>query len=106
MVVCSHSFKNDFSFIQLNTIHSVIVRLPGYSIRVSNSSVLPPAENSCYTDSGNVTLPNIIENDCEKTARYVWFYQDNDDESRSFLANYFYRPNPIIEICEVQVFGR
>ena len=82
----------------------MIVQLPGYSIRVSNSSVLPPPENSCFTDTDNVTLPNIIENDCERTARYVWFYRDND-ESYSFLTDYFNRPNPIIEICEVQVFG-
>ncbi|XP_078327558.1 uncharacterized protein LOC111116617 isoform X1 [Crassostrea virginica] len=119
--ICSHTaigqgIREVWLRIDLRDIYSIksvkfwyrddmIVRLPGYSIRVSNSSVLPPAENSCYTDSGNVTLPNIIENDCERTARYVWFYQDNDDESRSFLANYFYRPNPIIEICEVEVFG-
>nr|XP_022311323.1 platelet endothelial aggregation receptor 1-like [Crassostrea virginica] len=108
--ICSHTaiehgIREAWLRIDLRDIYSIksvkfwyrddmIVRLPGYSIRVSNSSVLPPAESSCYTDTGNVTLPNIIENDCERTARYVWFYQAS-----------IYRPNPIIEICEVQVFG-
>ena len=70
-------------------------RLHGYSIRVSNGTALPPPESSCYTDPGNVTLPTIIEKDCERTARYVWIYQDNTLDGIC----------PILEICEVQVFG-
>nr|XP_022311501.1 uncharacterized protein LOC111116789 isoform X2 [Crassostrea virginica] len=70
-------------------------RLPGYSIRVSNDTALPPPESSCYTDPGNVSLPTIIEKDCERTARYVWIYQNNT------LVGVC----PMLEICEVQVFG-
>ena len=74
------------------------VRLRGYSILVSNNTVLPPSESSCYTDPGNVTLPTIIEKDCERTARYVWIYQNSIPQS--------YDPSPSLEICEVQVFGK
>ena len=70
-------------------------RLRGYSIRVSNDTALPPPESSCYKDPGNVTLPTIIEKDCERTARYVWIYQNNTVIGRC----------PMLEICEVQVFG-
>nr|XP_022312542.1 protein draper-like isoform X1 [Crassostrea virginica] len=71
------------------------IRLRGYSIRVSNDTTLPPPESSCYTDPGNVTLPTIIEKNCERTVRYVWIYQGNALEGDC----------PILEICEVQVFG-
>ena len=66
-------------------------RLRGYSILVSNDTVLTPSESSCYTDPWNFTLPNIIEKNCERTASYVWIYQD--------------RRSQMLEICEVQVFG-
>ena len=69
------------------------IRLRGYSIRVSNDTALP--ESSCYTDPGNVTLPTIIEKDCERTARYVWIYQNTRKSGET----------PMLEICEVQVFG-
>nr|XP_022311497.1 uncharacterized protein LOC111116787 isoform X2 [Crassostrea virginica] len=83
-------YRNDRGSTSVSTI-----RLREYSIRVSNDTTLPLPESSCYTDPGNVTLPTIIEKDCERTARYVWFYQDkgNGDEV------------PMLEICEVQVFG-
>ena len=68
-------------------------RLSGYSIRVTNDTALP--ESSCYSDPGNVTLPTIIEKDCERTVRYVWFYQDKGNIHEV----------PMLAICEVQVFG-
>nr|XP_022302262.1 angiopoietin-1 receptor-like [Crassostrea virginica] len=52
-------------------------------------------KTSCYTDPGNVTLPTIIENHCERTARYVWIYQD-----KSWSGEV-----PMLAICEVQVLG-
>ncbi|XP_078341808.1 uncharacterized protein LOC111106877 isoform X2 [Crassostrea virginica] len=64
-------YRNDRGSESMNTL-----RLRGYSFLVSNDTVLPPPETSCYTDPGNVTLPTIIENHCERTARYVWIYQD------------------------------
>nr|XP_022308404.1 multiple epidermal growth factor-like domains protein 10 [Crassostrea virginica] len=79
-------YRNDFP---------VTVRLPGYSIRGSNGSMLPPPENTCYQDPGGNTLPTIIQNDCEMTSQYVWIYQNNTLDG----------PCPILEICEVQVFG-
>lgn len=71
------------------------VRLRGYSILVSNDTVLPPSESSCYTDPGNVTLPTIIENDCEETARYVWIYKNSMPQS--------YDPSPSLELCRCLV---
>lgn len=72
------------------------VRLRGYSFRVSNDTNVPLPKSSCYTDSGNVTLPTIIEKDCERTAQYIWIYQSNKPGSD---------PCPILEICEIKIFG-
>ncbi|XP_065938298.1 uncharacterized protein [Magallana gigas] len=71
-------------------------RLRGYSLRVSNDTSVPPIESSFYNDPGIVTLPTIVEEDCERTARYIWIYQSNKPN---------YDPCPLLEICEVQVFG-
>ncbi|XP_052695519.1 uncharacterized protein LOC128173882 [Crassostrea angulata] len=73
------------------------IRLRGYSLRVSNDTNVPPPESSCYTDPGIVTLPTIIEEDCETTARYIWIYQNK--------ISYYIDTCPILAICEVQVFG-
>ena len=70
-------------------------RLQGYSIRVSNDSNVPPPESICYQDPGNTVLDSILQNDCERTAQYIWIYQNNT----------FFGQCPILEICEVQVFG-
>uniref|UniRef100_A0A8W8NPK4 protein-tyrosine-phosphatase n=1 Tax=Magallana gigas TaxID=29159 RepID=A0A8W8NPK4_MAGGI len=71
-------------------------RLRGHSLRVSNDTNVPTIESSCYTDTGIVTLPKIVEEDCERTARYIWIYQNNYHDGDN---------SPIVEICEVQVFG-
>nr|XP_022311506.1 multiple epidermal growth factor-like domains protein 10 isoform X2 [Crassostrea virginica] len=83
-------YRNDRGTAYWNT-----KRLRGYSIRSSNDTALPLSGSSCYTDPGNVTLPTIIEKDCERTARYVWIYQNNTLDGAC----------PMLEICEVQVFG-
>ena len=70
-------------------------RLPGYSIRVSNDTNIPITGSICYQDPGNNKLDNILQNDCERTAQYVWIYQNNTKHG----------PCPMLEICEVQVFG-
>lgn len=75
----------------------IATRLRGYSLRVSNDTNKPPLE-SCYTDPGNVTLPTILEEDCDRTARYIWIYQSNKSGHENDVS-------PILEICEVQVFG-
>lgn len=72
-------------------------RLRGYSLRVSNDTSVPPPESSCYTDPGNVTLPTIVEEDYERTARYIWIHQTNKGNKDEWC--------PMLEICEVQVFG-
>ena len=89
IAICAFFQGND-SASSLNT-----QRLPGYSIRGSNGSTLPSPENTCYQDPGGNTLPSIIQNDCEMTSQYVWIYQNNTLDG----------PCPILEICEVQVFG-
>ena len=74
-------------------------RLPGYSIRVSNAPALPSSESDCYKDPKTVKpLPTVNENDCMRTARYVWIYQNNTLQSGDVC--------PMLEICEVQVFGK
>uniref|UniRef100_K1R1V0 Tyrosine-protein kinase receptor Tie-1 n=1 Tax=Magallana gigas TaxID=29159 RepID=K1R1V0_MAGGI len=72
-------------------------RLRGYSLRVSNDTNVPPVESSCYNDTGIVTLPTIVEEDCERTTRYIWIHQTNKGNKDEWC--------PMLEICEVQVFG-
>lgn len=69
------------------------IRLPGYSILVSNESW---PNSSCYRDPMSPNLPSINENECLATTQYIWFYQShNSSEDRV----------PMLEICEVQVYG-
>lgn len=71
-------------------------RLRGFSIRVSSDTNEPPPQLTCYTDQGNVQLNITTEAECERIARYIWIYQSNKaDRDRC----------PMLEICEVQIFG-
>nr|XP_034318098.1 uncharacterized protein LOC105317649 [Crassostrea gigas] len=71
-------------------------RLPGFSVRVSKDTTVPTSISSCYTSLQSDDIPTVIERDCERTARYVWIYQDHISPGDEY---------PILEICEVQVFG-
>lgn len=76
--------------------HSTI-RLRGYSIRVSNvSNVSPGSTDECFTDDMSHTIPTVVQEECKKATRYIWFYQTHRIDSSS----------PILEICEVQIFGK
>lgn len=69
------------------------MRLSGYSILISNDSW---PNSSCYKDPKSPNLTSLNENDCKATTQYIWFYQQ-------YRAPYDCAP--ILEICEVQVFG-
>lgn len=71
------------------------IRLKGYSIRGSNTTAQSSITHVCYNDTGATTLPTIIEVECKLTARYIWFYQSHAPNKEV----------PMLEICEVQVFG-
>lgn len=71
--------------------------MPGYSIRVSNDSTERPPLSICYQDTRETIGESEIENDCKTTGRFVWVYQNNTKDSE---------PCPILEICEIQVFGK
>nr|XP_034318105.1 uncharacterized protein LOC105321088 [Crassostrea gigas] len=71
-------------------------RLPGFSIRVSNDTTVPTSSSSCYTSLPSDDMPTVIEKACERTTRYVWIYQNHTAAGDVC---------PILEICEVQVFG-
>eukprot|EP00105_Crassostrea_gigas_P015663 XP_011432728.1 PREDICTED: multiple epidermal growth factor-like domains protein 10 isoform X1 [Crassostrea gigas] len=72
------------------------MRLWGYSIRVSNNSDVPPASTDvCFTDNKTHILPTVIQEECKKSTRYIWFYQMH---FRDYFA-------PILEICEVMIYG-
>lgn len=74
-----------------------IERLRGYSIRVSNASdVTPGLKDACFTDNRSATLKTVIEEECKKTTKYIWFYQTHK----------IYPNGPILEICEVEVSGK
>lgn len=72
-------------------------RLPGFSIRVSNDTTVPTSLSSCYTSLPSDDIPTVIEKACERTTRYVWIYQNHTAAGDVC---------PILEICEVQVFGK
>lgn len=69
------------------------IRLLGYSIRGSTNSLLSDTK-VCYSDNSGI-LPTVIEAGCKVLARYIWFYQAQSQSGEV----------PILEICEVQVFG-
>lgn len=72
-------------------------RLKGYSIRVSNvSNIAANATVACFNDHSSLTLETIIQEECKKTTRYIWFYQRQK----------YYSFAPILEICEVKVYGK
>lgn len=83
-------YRNDRGDSATNTI-----RLKRYSIRGSNTTAQSSITHVCYTDTGATTLPTIIEVECKLTARYIWFYQSHAPNKEV----------PMLEICEVQVFG-
>nr|XP_034322286.1 uncharacterized protein LOC105328158 isoform X3 [Crassostrea gigas] len=86
-------YRNDRGSDALNTI-----RLRGYSIRVSNTSDVPPGSaDACFTDDMPHTLKTVVQNDCKRTTRYIWFYQPHVTSGNDRV--------PILEICEVQIFG-
>ena len=89
------SSKAKIHLILLGGTGTKTTRLPGYSIRVSNESTWT-SSLICYQDPGNTTLPDIIEKECHMTGQFVWIYQDNKVVG----------PCPMLEICEVQIFGR
>uniref|UniRef100_K1QV61 Multiple epidermal growth factor-like domains 11 n=1 Tax=Magallana gigas TaxID=29159 RepID=K1QV61_MAGGI len=70
------------------------IRLREYFILFSNVSTLSEAR-VCYSQPPGVIDTTILEEDCQSTARYIWFYQNKTFEG----------PVPMLEICEVQVFG-
>lgn len=72
-------------------------RLKGYSIRVSNvSNIAANATVACFNDHSSSTLKTIIQKECKKTTRYIWFYQRQKH----------YTDSPVLEICEVEVYGK
>lgn len=75
------------------------IRLRGYSIRVSNTSDVPPGSTeACFTGNSSSPMPTVIQIECKKTARYVWFYQPHVGDWDVKV--------PALEICEVQIFGK
>lgn len=75
------------------------IRFRGYSIRVSNTSDVPPgSKEACFTDNSSSPMPTVIQKECKKTARYVWFYQPHVGDWDVKV--------PALEICKVQIFGK
>lgn len=83
---------NDIFLIGANASTNTI-RLLGYSIRGSTNSLISDTK-VCYSDNSGI-LPTVIEAGCKVLARYIWFYQTKSQSGEV----------PILEICEVQVFG-
>ncbi|XP_062620884.1 multiple epidermal growth factor-like domains protein 10 [Saccostrea cucullata] len=68
-------------------------RLSGFSILVSNNSEWN-INNTCYQDSGNVTLETVLDVNCSDTAQYVKIYANKDIDGGA-----------ILEICELEIYG-
>lgn len=80
--------------------HTSTLRLRGYSIRVSNTSDVFPGNSTdvCFTHDSSRMSQTIIQEDCKRTTRYIYFYQTHATDSRNGA--------PILEICEVEIFGK
>ncbi|XP_062602035.1 uncharacterized protein LOC134263679 [Saccostrea cucullata] len=68
-------------------------RLSGCSVLVSNNSGWS-VNDTCYQDSGNVTLETVLEVNCFHTAQYVKIYANKNIDGGA-----------ILEICELEIYG-
>lgn len=94
-----YSWKNNYvASLTGGSVAGNTIRLRGYSIRVSNTSNVSPIKSTsaCFIDDMSHILPTVIQEDCKKTTRYVWFYQPHVRDAKV----------PVLEICEVQIFGK
>lgn len=95
--LCTHEYITCISTTSGGSEAQNTIRLRGYSIRVSNvSNVSPGSADECFTDDMSQTIPSVVQEECKKATRYIWFYQTHIIDSYS----------PISEICEVQIFGK
>lgn len=95
--LCTHEYITCISTTSGGSVAQNTIRLRGYSIRVSNvSNVSPGSADECFTDDMSQTIPSVVQEECKKATRYIWFYQTHIIDSYS----------PILEICEVQIFGK
>lgn len=64
---------------------------------MSSDAIKTPSGSTCFKDQNNNELATISEAPCEGLGQFIWIYQ-------SEISKYGEKC-PILEICEVQVFG-
>ncbi|XP_078330826.1 uncharacterized protein LOC144624752 [Crassostrea virginica] len=85
-------YRNDRPDVSTN-----IGRLRGYVIQVVNGTDSPMnMADVCFTDSRTVYNSTILLDECKRTTRFIVIYQNHKSK---------YDSAPILEICEVQVYG-
>ena len=95
-------FQNYIFFLAFK--FSAVHRLAGYSLYVSNSSISKTDGYLCYHDEGP-GLPSILQDrNCNHLGQYVIIYNERNETS-SFNPD-GYSPKAVLELCEVEIYGK
>jgi len=79
-------------------------RLAGYSLYVSNSSISKTDGYLCYHDEGP-GLPSVYQDrNCNHLGQYVIIYNERNVTSSYNPAGY--SPKAVLELCEVEIYGK
>ncbi|CAC5418228.1 PTPRT [Mytilus coruscus] len=89
--------------IQIYYRENLAIRMDGFKLYVTNTSIIPPVGYLCYndTDSG---YPNITQTiPCNQLGKYVIYYDDKGSTEVSKGSTNVY--GPIVELCYVAING-
>ena len=75
-----------------------------YSLYVSNSSISKADGYLCYHDEGP-GLPSVYQHrNCSHLGQYVIIYDERNETSSYNPAGY--SPKAVLELCEVDIYGK
>jgi hypothetical protein len=79
------------------------VRLAGYSLYVSNSSISKTDGYLCYHDKGPGRPSILQDRNCNHLGHYVIIYNERSKSGSYPNAYYKYA---ILELCKVRIYGK
>jgi hypothetical protein len=83
---------------------SAVDRLAGYSLYVSNSSISKTDGYLCYHDEGPGLPSKLQDRYCYHLGQYVIIYNERNETSS--LNPVGYSPKAVLELCEVEIYGK
>ena len=83
---------------------SAVDRLAGYSLYVSNSSISKTDGYLCYHDEGPELPSKLQDRNCNHLGQYVIIYNERNETSSFHPAGY--SPKAVLELCEVEIYGK